>query len=541
MRPEKSKLLKISLCVLSCVFFGCGEPKSNDTGTVLTSDTIKKQLGNNTQGKDAQQDSPFMKILSSAMTKVLGNKGNTLGKYINTDGSIKAEFAKVLENPESPESKTFIETVEQVIDAINVEVEKSLKMYDLTESCGVTDKAIEDWKKKGLKNKEVARIICAWQGIFSEYSKFMENPLQFLMSGKGWMHRSTVKAIDLAWRNFVEFLNKGCDKCESSLNAFISKNSGSDKDTEVAEEAENVRKAISGELSKIRDFVANKGAIRANTLKEVYNLIGNHFLPGYGDKFFGLINVQQANVENPEQKITTDWGNAVFNHFYLGGKSDRSSFSNPACALNGNTLSKLKNGSYENLYNGYSEIYEKLLKDFVEFAINKKIIDAKFFSTNNVDAICKYLECCGNEKDKVNTGRKDISLSPWLMLCAKNNWEKISTIVQFEKGDNVWTVKFVGDQIKNIDDLVNLVKVDKNYENLEVYAGIFACFNLIYGLRHYKDGKSVGKNNAGFNLSQDLEKFAKNTDLKKYALKGRLKQWDDFKTAAENGTLKEEE
>ena len=537
MRPEKSKLLKISLCVLSCVFFGCGEPKSNDTGTVLTSDTIKKQLRNNTQGKDAQQDSPFMKILSSAMTKVLGDKGNTLGKYINTNGSIKAEFAKVLEDPESPESKTFIETLEQVIDAINVEVEKLLKMYGLTESCGVTDKAIEDWKKKGLKNKEVAKIICAWQGIFSEYSKFMKNPLQFLMSGKGWMHRSTVKAIDLAWRNFVEFLNKGCDKCESSLNDFINKNSGSEKDKEVAEEAKNVMNAISGDLSRIKGFVGNKHAIRVNTLKKVYSLIGNQFLPKYGSEFFGLINVQQANVENPEQKITTDWGNAVFNHFYLGVKSDRSSFSNPACALNGNTISKLKNGNYENLYNGYSEKYEKLLTDFVEFAINKKIIDDKFFSTNNVDAICQYLECYGKENGKVNNGRKDISLSPWLMLCAKNNWDKISEIVEFNTDEEGWTVKFKND-IKDIKELVN---ADNNYERLEVYAGILAICNLNYGLRHYKDGKSVGKNKSGFNLSDALEKLANNSDLNKYALKGRLKQWDDFKTAAENGTLKDEE
>lgn len=549
MRPEKSKLLKISLCVLSCVFFGCGKPQSNGTGTVLTSDTIKKQLAQ--PGTNIQQDnSPFMKLLSNAMTNVLSKKGNKavqeLGKYIDENGNIKAEMTAKLGDPESEDCKKFIEALEDVIAAINTEVEVSLGKYDLTDSFGVTDQAIKEWTEKGVKDREVAKVISAWQVIYSDYSKFIENPLQFLIkSGKGWMHRSTVKAIDLAWRNFVGFLQKGCEKCESSLKAFINKNSSSDKDKEVAKEAENVMKAISADLSKIKEFVDDHNSIRVSTLNKVYSLIGNQFLPNYGDAFFDLINCKDSSSEDAGFKVTSAWGNAVFSHLYLGVKSDRGSFSNPASAFSGKTMSDLKEKGYKDGFGKYSEKYEALFKDFVKFAIETKIISAEFFQQGAIDDICKYLEYHSASKSdkssKLNDGREKISLSPWLMRCAKKNWEKISTIVKFEKDDNVWTVKFVGDQIKNIDDLVNLVKVDKNYENLEVYAGIFACFNLIYGLRHYKEGKSVGKNGDGFNLSQDLKEFAQNTDLKKYALKGRLKQWDDFKTAAENGTLKEEE
>ena len=145
-----------------------------------------------------------------------------------------------------------------------------------------------------------------------------------------------------------------------------------------------------------------------------------------------------------------------------------------------------------------------------------------------------------NEQNKVcpSLKQQERSLSPWLMYCVQNKWDEISKIIKFEKrsdGNNACMVSFVDTNTK----IEDLCKNDKNYDNLEVYAGIFGICNFVFSLRNYKDGSYDGKE--GFAVDDSVKKLACDDELEKYSLKGRLNLWDKFKESAIKGNLKNNE
>lgn len=509
MRPEKSKLLKISLCVLSCVFFGCGDNKSNGggAGTEITSESINKVLTEQS-GKNIQNENPLMKVFEKVLqSKTVQTSSNKIEKLMND-----SKVQKALESGdfESLDVQNLLGLVENFVDTVNNELTTLLvKDGFINTVFEVPDEEIKEWENIGVKDKNVAKAISDLNTIHSMLAELSKNPLRFLVkNGKGLFHNGTIKAVYLAWRNFVDIVEKKYAHCKNCLYNI--------KDEKLKNAVLN---SLKDRLKVLDDFVDKKNATKRDILKKVYSAIGSRLLAGHGEEFLGMIycyEKNEANSEGPKEdldfKVTSDWSKWVLNHYYMGVRSRQNEFSTVASAHHGRNLENLKD-NFTNLWEKYFWInYEKILKAFVTFAREKT------FKKGDIDKFCEYLY----EKQNDNITKK-IYLNPWVMLCAQNKANDIFSRINFSNND----IKFNSgseDSDKVIEDLVEKCKSDKDNAELEIYAGIFGICNFVVAMNYFNKGlkekSSEVENTTAYKLSKKLQ----GTLLKK-----RLAQWDKIK------------
>lgn len=502
MRPEKSKLLKISLCVLSCVFFGCGDNKSNGggAGTEITSESINKVLTEQS-GKNIQNENPLMKVFEKVLqSKTVQTSSNEIGKLMNDSNVQNALKSGDFENKDV---QKLLGLVDDFVDTVNNELNTILNDNAILDTVfEVPQEEIKIWENIGVKDKNVAKAISDLNTIHSMLTELSNNPLRFLVkNGKGLFHNGTIKAVYLAWRNFVTIVEKKYTHCKTCLDNI--------KD-------ETLKKAVNDSLQKrlegLQDFVDNKNNTQRKILNKVYTAIGDRLLAGHGKDFLSMIYCYEKKDENsevaekkPDFKVTSDWSKWVLNHYYLGVRSSQKTFSTVASAHHGENLQKLK-PSFSNLWEkDFWKNYEKILKDFVTFALKKK------FDKGDVDNICKFLYDVS--KNKIT---KEIYLSPWLMLCAQNKGKEIFNIIEFSESD----IK-IKEGEKEINAIVEQCKKDKNNEKLEVYAGIFGLCNFVVAMNYF-NGKQE-------NEVKDTMAYKLSNNLSKTLLNKRLAQWDKIK------------
>lgn len=502
MRPEKSKLLKISLCVLSCVFFGCGDNKSNGggAGKEVTSESINKVLTEQS-GKNIQKENPLMKVFEKVLqSKTVQTSSNEIGKLMNDSNVQNALKSGDFENKDV---QKLLGLVDDFVDTVNNELNTILNDNAiLDEGFVVSEEEITEWQSIGVKDKNVAKAISDLNTIHLMLEKLQNNPLQFLVkNGKGLFHNGTIKAVYLAWRNFVTIVEKKYTHCKTCLDNI--------KD-------ETLKKAVNDGLQKrlegLQDFVDNKNNTQRKILNKVYTAIGDSLLAGHGKDFLCMIYCYEKKDENsegaqknPEFKVVSDWSKWVLNHYYMGVRSRQDEFSTVASAHHGKNLEGLKN-NFASLWENHFWInYEKILKAFVTFA------DGETFKNGKVDEICKYLY--DTNFDSVT---KKIYLNPWLMLCAQNKVKEIFGIIKFDNED----IKFI-DKENSIKKLVAECENDKGNAKLEVYAGIFGICNFVVAINYFNNvTEEKVKNTTAYNLSKALSKIL---------LKKRLAQWDKIK------------
>lgn len=499
MRPEKSKLLKISLCVLSCVFFGCGDNKPNGggAGKELTSESINKVLTEQS-GKDIQKENPLMKVFEDAL------KRNTVKKhYDKIEGLMNDPNVKIaLEKGdfENARVKELLGLVDNFVDAVNTELNTILNNNDILDTVfEVSEEEITEWKNIGVKDKNVAKAISDLNTIHLMLQEFKNNPLQFLVkNGKGLFHNGTIKAVYLAWRNLVNIVEKKYTHCKTCLNSI--------KDEKLKNA---VLDSLQDRLRGLEKFIDNKDNTKRDILHTVYTQIGDELLDNEGKNFLGMIycyenkNENTEVAENPDFKVTSAWSKWVFNHYYVGVRSSQDEFSTVASAHHGKNLEKLKTNFTILWGKHFWKNYEEILKKFVTFA------NEKTFKNGDVDNFCKFLYDVKNDNET-----KKIYLNPWLMLCAQNKEKEIFDLIEFDSND----IKIKGD--KQIKDIVKQCEDDKDNAKLEVYAGIFGICNFVVAMNHFNNNATKINDTTAYKLSDKL---------KKILLKKRLAQWDKIK------------
>ena len=502
MRPEKSKLLKISLCVLSCVFFGCGDNKSNGggAGKEVTSESINKVLTEQS-GKNIQNENPLMKVFEKVLqNKTVQTSSNEIGKLMSDSNVQNALKSGDFENKDV---QKLLGLVDNFVDTVNNELNTILNDNAILDTVfEVPQEEIKKWENIGVKDKNVAKAISDLNTIHSMLDELRENPLPFLVkNGKGLFHNGTIKAVYLAWRNFVNIVEKKYAHCKNCLDNI---------------QNEELKKAVldslKDRLDVLEKFVNNKNNTKRDILNTVYTQIGNELLDNEGKNFLGMIYCYEKNEENSEVakkdldfKVTSEWSKWVLNHYYVGVRSRQNEFSTVASAHHGKNLKDIK-PSFSNLWEkDFWKNYEKILKDFVTFALEKT------FKNGDVDNICKCLYDVN--RDKVT---KKIYLNPWLMLCAQNKVKEIFGIIKFDEED----IKFIKEE-NTIEKLVEECENDKGNAKLEVYAGIFGICNFVVAMNYFNSVTEVKvKKTTAYNLSKVLSKIL---------LKKRLAQWDKIK------------
>lgn len=500
MRPEKSKLLKISLCVLSCVFFGCGDNKPNGggAGKELTSESINKVLTEQS-GKDIQKENPLMKVFEKVLqSKTVQTQSSEIEKLMN---DVKVKNALESGNFDVDEVKNLLGLVDNFVDAVNTELNTLLNNNDILDTVfEVSEEEITEWKNIGVKDKNVVQAISDLNTIHLMLEKLQKNPLRFLVkNGKGLFHNGTIKAVYLAWRNCVDIVEKRYTHCKNCLDSI--------KDEKLKKA---VNDSLQTRLNTLEKFVDNKNNTKRDVLNAVYTKIGDELLDNEGKNFLGMIycyenkNENSEVAENPDFKVTSAWSKWVFNHYYVGVRSRQNEFSTVASAHHGKNLIDLKKNFAILWENHFWKNYEKILKKFVTFAVGKTI------KKGNVDEICKFLY--NETNDKIT---KEIYLNPWLMLCAQNKEKEIFDIIELSESD----IKIKDS--KDINHIVKQCEDDKDNAKLEVYAGIFGLCNFVVAMNYFnnKEEKVVNKTTA-YKLSKGLNKIL---------LKKRLSQWDKIK------------
>jgi len=335
MKPEKSNLIKISLCALSCVFFGCGKSENGNK----TSETTIEQPDDNGKKDYAPLADALAKIIAG--NPELTQQANHLkGLIVNGEITNVDEFNNA--------SATFVEAVQK----------RFFDQIDFSKEMEEARSSIKDvGEKKTKDDKLVDKVVGAFAKMYKFICQMEENPTAFLsMAGKGTIvHESTLYAICIGWNNFLSVLKKSYDN-----GCYL-----------YGRIADVEKYPYLAELKiKVDNFIQNVGGCQKNVLLRCFSEVGNTLIPNGKINFYDLLGGddlinQSSKLSNAELH---NWSRFLANRG-IGVKSNRSEFGYPYSDLNGTAAQKFnKEGChvYESgLWQKFEEFYDEVGEQFV--------------------------------------------------------------------------------------------------------------------------------------------------------------------------------
>ena len=484
MRPEKSNLLKISLCALSCVFFGCGKNAGNNSDNGRTGQT--EQPGRGHEDENAQK-------LYGVLSRIL------------RDEEVMIAMNNIPDDPNSD-----IDGYSKGCQNLKEILKRKYKELDgISQSLDSISKDIDDKDKDG--KKLCKQVIKPLQDVLNEMKKLQTNPLYYTLPiGKGLLRNTTLVAVRLGSEICYDTFTQRFNKAEKLYKKIQDKAAKDDRSFSDVEKTFN-------ELAKFKeDWEKDKDLY----VKRAYEQMGS--MKGYNGEIdlFAMTNIEGNGKEA--------WLRSIFSHIYYGCKSDRKATDNPASYANGQTLTKIKDKVTQEGKNSQA------IEAYLDFG--------KTNFTNCISAIKSNIPQYGNyETNEIykflsETKKRDYAFPIFVTDVTdqqvKAVLKKFNLLIEC---NDKWGIELIYPDIQTNKLLLgNKTKDDSRDVKFEDKKALLAITGCICGLK-----EQIDKGGKKIKVGKDLKILNKYLGQDLYEM--RIKGWKDIENKAEDFVAGKEE